>query len=141
MGNGDPSAGFGNPNPNQQPTSPTSSGGSGGDPSGGFGSSGGSGYEVVPSSIRSVATIWDKQSADIGKVPGITAGIHISHLDAGLFQLIVSPYESLLNAITERCEQGKVQLAAVATELRASATAYEQTENENTSRSKGIGNG
>lgn len=88
--------------------------------------------QVTTNSLRSVAKIWDQESAEIGKISGIASGIHLNHITAGVFQLIVSPYESLLNAITDRSNEGKTEMGKIASELNNSADTYERAESENT---------
>lgn len=79
-----------------------------------------------------MAKIWDKEANAIGTIPGIAQGIHLNRITAGVFQLIVSPYESLLNAVSDRSSEGKTEMGKIAAELNKTADTYEQTESENT---------
>lgn len=90
------------------------------------------GIEVDTSSLRSVAKTWDQEAHAIGRIPEISRGIHLNHITAGVFQLIVSPYEALLNEVADRSAQGQAEMEKIATELRSTAATYEKTEIENT---------
>lgn len=90
------------------------------------------GIEVDTSALRSVAKTWDHEADAIGTIPEMARGLHLNHITAGVFQLIVSPYEALLDQVADRSAQGKTEMGNIATELRNTATAYEQTEDENT---------
>lgn len=90
------------------------------------------GIEVDTSSLRSVAKTWDQEAHAIGTIPEISRQLHLNHITAGVFQLIVSPYEALLNEVADRSAQGEAEMAKIATELRKTAATYEETEIKNT---------
>jgi len=51
-------------------------------------------------------------------------------VEAGMFQLIVSPYNEVSDQVKQRSAEGKTEMAAVASALRAVARAYEENEEE-----------
>ena len=90
---------------------------------------GGSGeLQVVGSSLRHVAGIWDQEATAIGTVPGRAEGLRLDRFDAGVFQLIVSPYDSVVDAVAARCTEGKSRMEDIATALRHCADNYAKTE-------------
>jgi hypothetical protein len=97
------------------------------------------GFQVTSNSLRNVAQTWDGQATAIGTIPGKTEGIHLNRLNAGIFQLIVSPYEAVLNAVTDRASEGKSEMGNIATSLRTSADTYDKTENGNVSIIQQVG--
>jgi hypothetical protein len=99
------------------------------------------GFQVSAQSLRSVARIWDQQAEAIAAIPGKTEGVRLNRLNAGIFQLIVSPYEAVLNAVADRSRQGDTQMRDIASELRASADTYDKTENSNAGIVRQAGNG
>lgn len=104
-----------------------------------MGSGNSSGLQVVTGSLRTVANTWDGESVSIGSIPGQTKDLTLNRLNAGIFQLIVSPYEAVLNAVSDRSSEGREQMADIASELRASADTYDQAENKNVKAAQQIG--
>lgn len=97
------------------------------------------GYEVAAQSLRRTASIWDGEAERMSTIPGKAEEVRLNRLTAGVFQLIVSPYEAVIDTVAERSREGTTQLHAIARELRSSADTYENTENDNTSISRAAG--
>jgi hypothetical protein len=83
---------------------------------------------VVPASLRNVAAIWDQQSTAIGSIAPKAEGMRLDRLQAGVFQLIVGPYDEVVDQVAGRCAEGKQRMKEIADALRAAATAYTTTE-------------
>lgn len=97
------------------------------------------GYEVATQSLRRAARIWDEEAETMSTIPGKTEEVRLNRLTAGVFQLIVSPYEAVVDTVADRSREGTAQLHAIARELRSSADTYENTEGDNTGISRTIG--
>lgn len=97
------------------------------------------GYEVATQSLRRTASIWDQAAETMSTIPAKTEEVRLNRLNAGVFQLIVSPYEAVVDTVAERSREGATQLHAIARELRSSADTYEKTENGNTGISQAAG--
>jgi hypothetical protein len=89
---------------------------------------GSGGLQVVRSSLLHVAGIWDQQATAIGTVPGRAEGLSLGRFNAGVFQLIVSPYDSVVGAVAARCTEGKGCMEDIATGLRRCVGNYAKTE-------------
>lgn len=81
---------------------------------------------VATDILRSEAGEWDRQSAAIATVAPLVAGMELGRVEAGLFQLIVGPYNEIIQHVTDRCRQGQAAMAEVATTLRQVADTYEE---------------
>ena len=84
--------------------------------------------QVIRSSLLNVAGIWDQQATTTGTIPGKAGDLRLDRFDAGVFQLIVSPYDSVVNAIAARCAEGRCRMHEIATALRQCAENYARTE-------------
>lgn len=94
--------------------------------------------EVATQALRTEAGIWDEQSGKIGSVVGKVADLRLSRIEAGVFQLIVSPYDSLADQLTNRCGEGRDRMAEIATTLRQVADTYEAEEARNEHRLRNL---
>ncbi|WP_327349605.1 MULTISPECIES: hypothetical protein [unclassified Streptomyces] len=84
--------------------------------------------KVITDGLRSDAVMWDEQSGAMKAVHNAVEGTRMNHLQAGVFQLLVSAYESVIDQISARSTEGEVQMAAVATALYKNAKAYDDHE-------------
>lgn len=81
---------------------------------------------VATAALRHEAREWDRQSAAIAAIAAKVAGLELGRVEAGLFQIIVSPYNDVVWTVTDRCRQGEAALSEVAETLRRVADTYEQ---------------
>lgn len=84
--------------------------------------------KVITDGLRSDAAMWDEQSNSMKAVHNAVEGTRMNHLQAGVFFLLVSAYESVIDQISARSTEGEVQMAAVATALYKNAKAYDDHE-------------
>ncbi len=80
---------------------------------------------VATSSLRSEAGEWDTQSATIGPAGAKVAAMEFGRLEAGLFQLMVGPYNDVIHAVAARCTEGATAMTEIATTLRTVANTYD----------------
>lgn len=100
---------------------------------------GNAGYEVVPSSLRKAAAIWDSQGAAIGSVVPKAEGLSLGRIDAGVFQLIVDPYDQVVTQVADRCSEGQKSMDEMAARLNLGARDYQAAEQANTNVSNSLG--
>ncbi|TDC43821.1 hypothetical protein [Micromonospora sp. KC213] len=86
---------------------------------------------VATDVLRREAGEWDLQGAAIGEIMAKTSGMELGRAEAGLFQIIVSPYNEVVNAVTDRCREGQAAMAEVAQTLRVVAGTYEEEDLNN----------
>lgn len=86
---------------------------------------------VATNALRSDAGIWDAQSTSLGKIGPQVQDLRLSRIEAGVFQLMVGPYDTLADQLTDRCTEGTGRLAEVGKTLRTAADTYDAEEAKN----------
>lgn len=86
---------------------------------------------VVTDSLRRTATVWDHQATAVGAIAGSARGLGLNRLSAGVFQLIVSPYQALVTEVADRCTEGNQSMSEIAAALRKAAATYDEAERRN----------
>jgi hypothetical protein len=94
--------------------------------------------KVATDALRTEAGVWGQQSTQLGTVAAKVDGLRFGRLEAGVFQLIVSPYEQLTDQVHSRCQEGVTRMTEIADTLRQVATTYDQEELDNTHRLKNL---
>lgn len=89
---------------------------------------------VATAALRTEATEWENQSTVIAAVATKVAGMELGRIEAGLFQLVVSPYNEVVYAVAARCREGQTAMTEIATTLRAVADTYEREDDSNAHR-------
>lgn len=86
-----------------------------------------SGGEVsaATNTLRSEATQWDTESSRLAGLSATTGAMEFGRLEAGIFQLMVGPYDALVQLVTERCHEGAAAATATATALHVVADTYD----------------
>jgi len=80
---------------------------------------------VATNALRGEAGEWDAQSATIGPVGTKVAAMEFGRLEAGLFQLMVGPYNDVIHAVAARCKEGASAMTEIANTLRSVADTYD----------------
>jgi hypothetical protein len=96
------------------------------------------GFEVATESLRTEAGVWDRESAQMGKLVTKVDGVRFNRLEAGVFQLIVSPYEELVNQVHGRCEEAVQRMKEIGDTLRQVAKIYDEEERNGIHRLKNL---
>ncbi|WP_434740715.1 hypothetical protein [Micromonospora sp. SH-82] len=89
---------------------------------------------VATNTLRHEATEWDRQSEAVGGISRKVAGLGLNRIEAGLFQLIVSPYNDVVDQVSGRCDEGCKELAEVGRTLRFVADTYDEEDRTNAHR-------
>jgi hypothetical protein len=87
--------------------------------------------QVATKALRSEAGVWDTQSTTMGEIATKATDLRLSRIEAGIFQLIVGPYDAAADQVTHRCEEGKQRMTEVADTLRQVADTYDAEEARN----------
>jgi len=93
---------------------------------------------VATDALRSEANVWEDQSERIGSVSSKAEGLRLSRLEAGIFQLIVSPYEAVVDLTVARCQEGQRRMTEIASTLRKVADTYDEEERNNEHRIRNV---
>ena len=87
-------------------------------------------FEVVVSALHAEATVWERQGECLEAAGRKVAGLRLNRCEAGIFQLLVSPYNELINQIDARCREGHSAMAEIVSCLQKAAHAYENNEQD-----------
>jgi Excreted virulence factor EspC, type VII ESX diderm len=87
--------------------------------------------QVATDALRSEAGIWDAQADQLGNIQSKVSGLTFSRLEAGIFQILVSVNDDLVNHASTRCGEGKTQMSSIASTLRSAADTYDTEERSN----------
>jgi Excreted virulence factor EspC, type VII ESX diderm len=83
---------------------------------------------VIAASLRQAAGIWDEQATAIGSVSATAGAMRLDRVEAGVFQLIVGPYDAVADQVSARCEEGMQDMRGIASALDRSADTYQLAE-------------
>jgi hypothetical protein len=80
---------------------------------------------VATGALRTEATEWDEQSGKLAQQGAKVAEMEFGRLEAGLFQLMVGPYNDVIHAVSARCQEGAAAMTEMAKTLRSVADTYD----------------
>ena len=80
---------------------------------------------VATNALRDEAGEWNSQSAKLGEQGTKVAEMEFGRLEAGLFQLMVGPYNDVVHAVSARSREGATAMAEIAGTLRSVADTYD----------------
>jgi hypothetical protein len=80
---------------------------------------------VATNALRNEAREWDTQSALLGTESAKVADMEFGRLEAGLFQLMVDPYNDVIHDLAARCQEGATAMNEIANTLRSVADTYD----------------
>ena len=80
---------------------------------------------VATAALRNEAREWDTQSAEVAALSTTVAAMEFGRLEAGLFQLMVGPYNDVIHGIADRCSEGATAMTDIASTLRTVADTYD----------------
>jgi hypothetical protein len=89
---------------------------------------------VATDALRREANDWDHQSVAVAAISQKVTGLELGRVEAGLFQLIVSPYNEVVATVADRCREGQAAITEVAATLRIVADTYEEEDRNNEHR-------
>jgi hypothetical protein len=80
---------------------------------------------VATDVLRREATVWDDQSGKLARVSTDVAAMEFGRLEAGLFQLMVGPYNEVIDAVAARTREGATAMTEIGRTLRSVADTYD----------------
>lgn len=86
-----------------------------------------SGAEVTVATdvLRREAGVWDEQSAKLSALSTKVSAMEFGRLEAGLFQLMVGPYNDVIQAVAARTREGTAAMASIGQTLVSVANTYD----------------
>ncbi len=88
-------------------------------------------FEYATSELRTEAKIWDNASTQLGAVASTVETLDLTRLEAGMFQLIVEPYNAVVAQVSGRCREGQQAMTDVGDTLIRIANNVDITEATN----------
>lgn len=80
---------------------------------------------VATDALRTEAGEWDTESAALRELSTRVAGMEFGRLEAGLFQMMVGPYNDVIHAVAARSGEGTAAMTEIAGTLRQVADTYD----------------
>jgi hypothetical protein len=80
---------------------------------------------VATNTLRSEAAEWETESGQMAALAAKVSGMEFSRLEAGIFQLMVGPYDTLVQLVAERCREATAAMTDIGTALHSVADAYD----------------
>jgi hypothetical protein len=80
---------------------------------------------VATDVLRQEAGTWDEQSAKLNAVSNAVAAMEFGRLEAGLFQIMVGPYNEVIDAVAARTREGATAMTGIGQTLRSVADTYD----------------
>jgi hypothetical protein len=93
---------------------------------------------VATDALRNEAREWDTQSTELSSLSTRVAGMEFGRLEAGLFQMMVGPYNDVIHAVAARTAEGATAMTEIATTLRNVADTYDAEDKAAMHRMKNI---
>ena len=93
---------------------------------------------VATNVLRQEAGIWDEQSAKLSKMSTDVAAREFGRLEAGLFQIMVGPYNEIIDAVTARTREGATAMTDIGRTLRSVADTYDAEDKASEHRIRNI---
>ncbi|KUL27782.1 type VII secretion target [Actinoplanes awajinensis] len=93
---------------------------------------------VATDALRREANQWDTQSGRLSALSGTSSGMEFGRLEAGLFQMMVTPYNDVLHGVSARCAEGATAMTEMAQTLRTAVQTYQSEDEAGAHRMKNI---
>jgi hypothetical protein len=87
--------------------------------------------QVAIEALRAEANMWLHQSDQMQATAYRAGGERLGRLEAGVFQLMLSAYDTTADQVTARCREGHQRMADIAAALRQVADTYADEEARN----------
>jgi uncharacterized protein YukE len=94
--------------------------------------------KVATDALRTEAGVWDTQADEMHAISLKVAGLHMSRLEAGMFQVVVSAYDGMVEQVALRCQEGHDRMRDIGTTLRQVADTYQSEDESGAHRIKNL---
>jgi uncharacterized protein YukE len=94
--------------------------------------------KVATDALRTEAGIWDSQSDQMETISSKVKNMQLGRVEAGVFQLIVGPYNDVVETVTSRSDEGAAAMTNIGDTLRAVATTYDEEDAAAEHRMRGL---
>jgi hypothetical protein len=80
---------------------------------------------LATDALRTEASVWDTQAHRLDGLGTQVDAMEFGRVEAGLFQIMVSPYNEVVRAVASRCAEGTAAMTEMGSTLRQVADVYE----------------
>lgn len=87
--------------------------------------------KVATGALRAEAGVWDQQADTAGRIATQAGALALNRLEAGIFQIVIDAYRSVIEHVAARSREGQQRMAEIAQTLRQVAQTYDEEEAEN----------
>ncbi|MCP2322177.1 uncharacterized protein YukE [Hamadaea flava] len=94
--------------------------------------------KVATDALRTESQVWDQQSDQMSKVGTTAKNMQLGRIEAGVFQLIVGPYNDVVNTVSSRSDEAVTAMHDIGNALRTVATTYDAEDAAAEHRNRGI---
>lgn len=94
--------------------------------------------KVATDALRTEANIWDEQSDIMDQLGTKVGAMELGRLEAGLFQIMVGPYNDVVAAVEARCKEGTAAMKEIGVTLRTVASTYDAEDKAAEHRNRNI---
>ena len=81
---------------------------------------------VATDALRTEAGVWDDQSEQMSQIASKVQGMQLGRIEAGVFQLIVDPYNDVVTQVNSRSTEAVEAMTNIGNTLRQVATTYDE---------------
>ncbi|GLY01716.1 MULTISPECIES: hypothetical protein [Actinoplanes] len=93
---------------------------------------------VATDILRRESLTWDDQSAALAALRARVDGMELGRVEAGLFQLVVDPYNDVIRAVSSRAGEGARAMTEIGDMLVKVADIYQAEDEANEHSLRGI---
>ncbi|GGN80394.1 hypothetical protein GCM10010112_55910 [Actinoplanes lobatus] len=93
---------------------------------------------LATQALRSEASVWNAQGGRLAELSAQVEAMEFGRVEAGLFQIMVSPYNDVVRAVAARCMEGRAAMTDMADTLRRAADIYESEDQAGAHRIKDV---
>lgn len=77
--------------------------------------------KFIATSLQQAAGIWDQEAAAVESASARVSAMGLGRVEAGVFQIIVGPYDEVVAQVSARFEEGSRNMRGIASALELSA--------------------
>jgi hypothetical protein len=82
----------------------------------------------IATSLQQAAGIWEQEAAAAQSASARVSAMSLGRVEAGVFQIIVGPYDEVVAQVSARLEEGSRNMRGIASALELSARELDQAE-------------
>lgn len=85
---------------------------------------------IASGALAKEARKWDDEAPNLTSIATTLAGLELSRVEAGLFQIMFGPYEQCRSTVEDRAREGAKEFTTMADTLTELSKAYKDLDNE-----------